>query len=79
MRTYAATDLQKNIADIFAATNQAPVMITRPDEERYVLMTAKDYDRYVVKDPRRVYSASEAPDEHVAMITQFLTERKGQQ
>jgi len=73
MKTYAATDLKQNIGDVLAATNQEPVLITRHNKTRYVLMTVEAYEQHFAKDPRRVFASSEALPEHIAMVEQALT------
>jgi len=72
MKTYAATDLKQNIGDVLAATNQGPVLVTRHNKTRYVLMTVEAYEQNFAKDPRRSYASSEARPEHMAMVDQAL-------
>jgi prevent-host-death family protein len=73
MRSYRSTELKQNLGDVLAAANREPVAITKHGKPRYVLMSVEAYERFR-SDTRRVYHASEMPQEDLDALEHALKE-----
>lgn len=63
-RTFTASELKRITGDVLNAATKRPVVITQHSKPRHVVLSYDDYVRmFKRKDPRRVYSIEETPDE----------------
>ncbi|MBX4870198.1 type II toxin-antitoxin system Phd/YefM family antitoxin [Rhizobium bangladeshense] len=73
MRQFTTGDLNKQVGDVTDVASREPVVLTRHNKPRFVLMSYEHYERMRTSgDPRRVYHISEMPDEHVALFDETL-------
>ncbi len=75
MIEFPSTAITRSSGELLDLADKEPVTITRYNKPRYVMMSADAYRhlRKRAEDPRKVYSAAEAPDEHLAMLEASLT------
>ncbi|WP_341487164.1 type II toxin-antitoxin system Phd/YefM family antitoxin [Pararhizobium sp. A13] len=65
MRQFTTRDLDKQVGDVTDAAAREPVVLTRHNNPRFVLMSYEHYERMRAgADSRRAYRVSEMPDEH---------------
>lgn len=73
MKQFTTGDLNKQVGDVTDAASREPVVLTRHNKPRFVLMSYEHYERMRTGgDPRRAYHISEMPDEHVALFDEAL-------
>ncbi|MDK4734258.1 type II toxin-antitoxin system Phd/YefM family antitoxin [Rhizobium sp. CNPSo 3490] len=65
MRQFTTGDLNKQVGDVTDAASREPVVLTRHNKPRFVLMSYEHFERMRSgTDPRRAHSTSQMPDEH---------------
>lgn len=73
MKSFPSSDLKQHVGDVLEAAETGPVTITKHDKPRYVLMSAKLYERRIKNpDPRRAYSIDDMPDDVAAMLIEGI-------
>ncbi|CAN7584738.1 type II toxin-antitoxin system Phd/YefM family antitoxin [Pararhizobium sp. LjRoot255] len=73
MRQFTTGDLNKQVGDVTDAASREPVVLTRHNKPRFVLMSYDHYERMRTgADPRRVYSVPEMPKEHEELFGEAI-------
>lgn len=73
MRQFTTGDLNKQVGDVTDAASREPVVLTRHNKPRFVLMSYELYERMRTGgDPRRAYHISEMPDEHAELFDEAI-------
>ncbi|WP_064695231.1 type II toxin-antitoxin system Phd/YefM family antitoxin [Rhizobium aegyptiacum] len=69
MRQFTTGDLNKQVGDVTDAASREPVVLTRHNKPRFVLMSYEHYERLRSgTDPRRAHAASEMPGAHAELF-----------
>ncbi|MBB4193112.1 prevent-host-death family protein [Rhizobium aethiopicum] len=69
MRQFTTGDLNKQVGDVTDAASREPVVLTRHNKPRFVLMSYEHYERMrSSNDSRRALSTSQMPDEHAELF-----------
>jgi len=71
-KTFTSADLGKNTGEVTKAALRSPVFITRHNKPTFVMMSYEDYERRQAKDPRKVFSTKDMPDEERALLISAL-------
>lgn len=62
MRHFTTGDLNKQVGDVTDAASREPIVLTRHNKPRFVLMSYEHYERMRSgMDPRRAHQISEMP------------------
>lgn len=73
MRQFTTGDLNKQVGDVTDAASREPVILTRHNKPRFVLMSYEYYERMRTGgDPRQVHLVSKMPDEHVELFGEAI-------
>lgn len=73
MRQFTTGDLNKQVGDVTDAASREPVVLTRHNKPRFVLMSYEHYERIRAgADPRRTYRVAEMPDEHASLFDEAV-------
>ncbi|MGZ2383554.1 prevent-host-death family protein [Rhizobium brockwellii] len=73
MRQFTTGDLNKQIGDVTDVASREPVILTRHNKPRFVLMSYEHYQRMRGGgDPRRAHHISEMPDEHAELFDEAI-------
>ncbi|NKK79219.1 type II toxin-antitoxin system Phd/YefM family antitoxin [Rhizobium leguminosarum] len=73
MRQFTTGDLNKQIGDVTDVASREPVILTRHNKPRFVLMSYEHYQRMRSGgDPRRAHYISEMPDEHAELFDEAI-------
>ena len=73
MREFTTGDLNKQVGDVTDAASREPVLLTKHRKPRFVLMSYEHYERLRTGgDPRKVYRASDMPDEHTELFSEQI-------
>ncbi len=73
MKRFTTGDLNKQVGDVTDAASREPVVLTRHNKPRFVLMSYEHYERMrSAGDPRRAYTVSEMPAEHAELFDEAL-------
>lgn len=73
MRQFTTGDLNKQVGDVTDAASREPVILTRHNKPRFVLMSYEHYERMRSGgDPRQVHLASKMPEEHVELFGEAI-------
>ncbi|MEZ2127886.1 MULTISPECIES: type II toxin-antitoxin system Phd/YefM family antitoxin [unclassified Sinorhizobium] len=73
MRQFTTADLNKQVGDVTDAASREPVILTRHNKPRFVLMSYEHYERMRTgADPRRAYRSSEMPEAHAALFSDAI-------
>ncbi|MBX5102743.1 type II toxin-antitoxin system Phd/YefM family antitoxin [Rhizobium lentis] len=73
MRQFTTGDLNKQVGDVTDAASREPVVLTRHNKPRFVLMSYEHYERMRgCGDPRRAHAVSEMPDKHAELFGQAI-------
>ncbi|MDR9772108.1 type II toxin-antitoxin system prevent-host-death family antitoxin [Rhizobium hidalgonense] len=73
MRQFTTGDLNKQVGDVTDAASREPIVLTRHNKPRFVLMSYEHYERMRSgMDPRRAHTTSEMPDEHAELFGESI-------
>jgi prevent-host-death family protein len=73
MRQFTTGDLNKQVGDVTDAASREPIVLTRHNKPRLVLMSYDYYERMRTgADPRRAYSVSDMPKEHEELFGEAI-------
>lgn len=73
MRQFTTGDLNKQVGDVTDAASREPVVLTRHNKPRFVLMSYEHYERMRSgTNPRRAHQISEMPDEHAELFGEAI-------
>jgi len=73
MREFSTADLNKQVGEVTDAASKGPVVITRHNRPRFVLMSVEHFERLRgAADPRRAYGPGETPADVAAMFADAL-------
>jgi len=73
MREFSTADLNKQVGEVTNAASQGPVVITRHQKPRFVLMSVEHYERLTgAADPRRAHGPGETPADIAALFADEL-------
>jgi prevent-host-death family protein len=75
---FSLTDLSNRSGEVAEAAFRGPVEITWDGKRKFVLLTAKEYDRLVrAADIRQAFHADDAPEGVAAMMLASLEDNDG--
>ena len=76
MVEFPSTAITRKSGELLDLADRGPVTITRYNRPRYVMMRIEEYSELHerAQDPRQAYSVDEAPEEHLAMLEESITE-----
>lgn len=73
MREFSTGDLNKAVGDVTDAARREPVVITRHNKPRYVLMSIEHYERLMrTSNPREAHRTASMPSEHAELFGEAL-------
>lgn len=69
MRIFSTLDLNKQVGEVTNAAAQAPILITRHNKPRFVMMSVDHFESLRRNhDPRRAYGPGETPPDLAALF-----------
>lgn len=73
MRQFTTVDLNKQVGDVTDAASREPVILTRHNKPRFVLMSYEHYERMRSGgDLRRAHLISNMPDDHIELFGEAI-------
>ena len=72
MRSFSSSDLKRALSDVLTAAGQEPIIITRHNRPRYILMDIQHYEAGLGGGRRQAIATNEMPLAHLAMLETAL-------
>ncbi|MEQ9587306.1 MAG: type II toxin-antitoxin system Phd/YefM family antitoxin [Parvibaculaceae bacterium] len=81
MKTFTTADLNKHVGEVTDAAAKGPVVLTRHNRPKFVMLSFEDYERITarLKDSRKAFRTADTPEPYRSELLKALEEVIGEE